>query len=456
MNAEIVKRELRGAQDLIDSFPLLSRLDATTKRTLARSLKEARFEAGQRLYEPVESGMAAVHRFYLIVRGSVRAVKRLQPAVRARRNRRRRRKQRQQQRQLKNMRWRQHRERLQRGHFMGGHDEGGGGSAARGSSSPQAAAAAAPSPMAQAMEGVEEGEDTGEEVLRLGEGDYVGEDSLLKRTWALSDAVALEETVCMYLTEDDFRECLKPLFEDLRQLTRAQERAARRGATLARPSVYQLKGKGSGFGAHHRASLQRRQSSLRQSVWGGESEEGGGDLSVEGEEMEVMGRLSTPRPGLTEGGVVGAADEAEEDLRYGQMGSGSRGSILLASSAGQGDQPRAAESPASGAASVDDRLVAEEDLGAAEARKDHLSHFIQLRAVSGPLRRQVFLADTDFVTIGRRGSSIEINDRALSQLHCMIEYRDGSYWLSDMVRPHRTNPPPPPSRSLPSRQQQPR
>lgn len=433
MNAEIVKRELRGAQDMIDSFPLLSRLDATTKRTLARSLREARFKAGERLYEPGRSYMADVRRFYLIVRGSVRAVKRLRPSALARKGRRRRRKQKRQQQQLKNMRWRQHRDRLQRGPTGGEGAESPGGTAG-------------PSPMAQAMDAVHEGaeeEDAGEEVFRLGEGDYVGEDSLLRRSRALSEAVALEDTLCMYLTEDDFRECLKPLFEDLRQLTRAQERTTRRGTMQARPSMYQMKGKGgSGFGARHIASLQRRQSSLRHPV-DGESDEEEDDLSVEGEEMEVMGRLSTPRPGLTEGGAAGS-DEAEEDLKYGQMGSGSQGGILLASSkagelptgsAGGGHSASAGTAaPGSGAASVDDRLEAEEDLAAVEARKANLSHFIQLRAVSGPLRRQVFLADTDFVTIGRRGSSIEINDRALSQLHCMIEYRDGSYWLSDMVR----------------------
>lgn len=64
-------------------------------------------------------------------------------------------------------------------------------------------------------------------------------------------------------------------------------------------------------------------------------------------------------------------------------------------------------------------------------QKQHMPHFIQLRAMSGPRQREVFVLDSDVVTFGRAGASITINDAGLSELHALLEYRDGSYWLTD-------------------------
>lgn len=58
-------------------------------------------------------------------------------------------------------------------------------------------------------------------------------------------------------------------------------------------------------------------------------------------------------------------------------------------------------------------------------------HYIVLKVLSGPLRRELYIIESELITIGRGVCTLSINDLSLSPIHCTIEYREGGYWLSD-------------------------
>eukprot|EP01029_Cantina_marsupialis_P019487 TRINITY_DN4524_c3_g3_i1.p1 TRINITY_DN4524_c3_g3~~TRINITY_DN4524_c3_g3_i1.p1 ORF type:complete len:1568 (-),score=463.11 TRINITY_DN4524_c3_g3_i1:451-5154(-) len=55
-----------------------------------------------------------------------------------------------------------------------------------------------------------------------------------------------------------------------------------------------------------------------------------------------------------------------------------------------------------------------------------------LKAVSGPIRKQKFMICSHSVVIGNQRGGVRIADEDVSPEHCLIEYRNGRYWLSDL------------------------